>query len=113
LISRGVAQLFSQILIAVAYRYASAEKVGPFIYSVIVFSALIDWIVWSNPPTLFAYLGMALVICGGLIAVRARPAPSTTVSGHQSEGSQRGGGLKTLRRDRHRHDLVGACCWCR
>jgi drug/metabolite transporter (DMT)-like permease len=86
LISLGVAQLFSQLLIVVAYRYASAEKVGPFIYSVIVFSALIDWIVWSNPPTLFAYLGMALVICGGLIAVRAKPAASTTVSERQSEG---------------------------
>ena len=75
----GFAQLFSQILIVVAYRYASAEKVGPFIYSVIVFSALIDWIVWDHPPTLFAYLGMALVIGGGLVAIRARrPGPATT-----------------------------------
>jgi drug/metabolite transporter (DMT)-like permease len=71
LIGLGFAQLFSQILIVVAYRYASAEKVGPFIYSVIVFSALIDWLVWDHPPTLFAYLGMALVIGGGLVAVRA------------------------------------------
>ena len=69
-----------------AYRYASAEKVGPFIYSVIVFTALIDWIVWNHPPTLFAYLGMALVIGGGLIAVRAKPAASTKVFERQSEG---------------------------
>jgi drug/metabolite transporter (DMT)-like permease len=75
LIALGLAQLFSQILIVVAYRYASAEKVGPFIYSVIVFTALIDWIVWDHRPTLFSYLGMALVIGGGLVAVRARRAP--------------------------------------
>jgi drug/metabolite transporter (DMT)-like permease len=75
----GFAQLLSQILIVVAYRYASAEKVGPFIYSVIVFSALIDWIVWDHPPTLFTYLGMALVIGGGLVAIRARtPGTATT-----------------------------------
>jgi drug/metabolite transporter (DMT)-like permease len=74
LISLGLAQLFSQILIVVAYRYASAEKVGPFIYSVIVFSALIDWLVWNNPPTMLAYLGMALVIGGGFVAIRAKPA---------------------------------------
>ena len=72
LIALGFAQLFSQALIIVAYRYASAEKVGPFIYSVIVFTALIDWIVWGHSPTVFAYLGMAFVIGGGLVAVRAR-----------------------------------------
>ena len=73
LIGLGFAQLFSQILIVLAYRYAPAEKVGPFIYSVIVFTALIDWIVWGHRPTLFMYLGMALVIGGGLVAVRAKP----------------------------------------
>jgi drug/metabolite transporter (DMT)-like permease len=46
LIGLGFAQRFSQVLIVLAYRYASAEKVGPFIYSVIVFTALIDWIGW-------------------------------------------------------------------
>jgi len=74
LIGLGSALLFSQILIVVAYRYASAEKVGPFIYTVIVFTALIDWLVWDHRPTLLTYLGMALVIGGGLIAVRAKPA---------------------------------------
>jgi drug/metabolite transporter (DMT)-like permease len=73
LVALGFAQLFSQILIVAAYRYASAEKVGPFIYSVIVFTALIDWIIWGHSPTLFAYLGMGLVIGGGLIAIRAKP----------------------------------------
>jgi drug/metabolite transporter (DMT)-like permease len=72
LLGLGFAQLLSQILIVIAYRYAPAEKVGPFIYSVIVFTAVIDWIVWEHRPTLFMYLGMALVIGGGLIAVRAK-----------------------------------------
>lgn len=72
LVGLGVAQMLSQVLIVVAYRYASAERVGPFIYSVIVFTAVIDWIVWHNPPTLFTYVGMALVIGGGLVAVRAK-----------------------------------------
>lgn len=74
----GFAQLFSQALIVLAYRYAPAEKVGPFIYTVIVFTAVIDWIVWDHSPTLFTYLGMVLVIGGGLIAVRARTAPPVT-----------------------------------
>jgi drug/metabolite transporter (DMT)-like permease len=72
LIALGLAQFFSQILLVVAYRYASAEKVGPFIYCVIVFTALIDWLVWDHRPTLVMCIGMALVISGGLIAVSAR-----------------------------------------
>jgi drug/metabolite transporter (DMT)-like permease len=75
LIALGAALMGSQILIVVAYRYASAEKVGPFIYSVIVFTALIDWVVWHHTPTPVTYAGMALVIGGGLLAVRARPRP--------------------------------------
>ena len=72
LVGLGVAQMLSQALIVVAYRFASAEKVGPFIYSVIVFTALIDWIVWDHAPTPVTYVGMALVIGGGLVAMRAR-----------------------------------------
>lgn len=68
----ALAQLASQVLIAVAYRFASAEKVGPFIYSVIVFTAIIDWVVWHHAPGPLVLLGMALVIGGGLVAVRAR-----------------------------------------
>jgi drug/metabolite transporter (DMT)-like permease len=82
LIGLGFAQLFSQTLIVLAYRYASAEKLGPFIYSVIVFTAVIDWLVWNHPPTLLTYGGMALVIGGGLIAIRAkREAPQAVTVG--------------------------------
>lgn len=86
LVALGVAQVLSQILIVVAYRYAPAEKLGAFIYSVIVFTAIIDWIVWHHRPTLFTYLGMALVIGGGLIAVRAR----STVSQPGSDPARAG-----------------------
>lgn len=74
----GLAQLMSQALIVWAYRYASAEKVGPFIYSVIVFTALIDWLVWHHRPTLLMYLGMVLVIGGGIVAVRAKKTAAQT-----------------------------------
>jgi drug/metabolite transporter (DMT)-like permease len=80
LISLGVVQGLSQVLVAGAYLYAPAEKVGPFIYSVIVFTALIDWIVWDHVPTLFVYVGMALVIGGGVIAIRAKRAQEPSLS---------------------------------
>lgn len=86
LIALGFAQFFSQALIVVAYRYASAEKVGPFIYTVIVFTAVIDWIVWDHRPTVATYLGMALVIGGGVLAMRAKAKqPRSTSAAPTSE----------------------------
>ncbi|HET6732837.1 DMT family transporter [Mycobacterium sp.] len=73
LIGVGFAQLFSQVFIVLAYRYASSVKLGPFVYTTIAFTALIDWAVWDHPPTLFVFLGMALVIGGGLVAIRGKP----------------------------------------
>ena len=73
LIGIALTLLVGQVFIVFAYRYASAVKVGPFIYTVIVFTALIDWVLWDRAPTLFVILGMALVIGGGLIAIRKKP----------------------------------------
>ena len=72
LIGIGLTLLVGQVLIVLAYRYASAVKVGPFIYTVIVFTALIDWALWGRAPTLLVVLGMTLVIGGGLIAIRKK-----------------------------------------
>jgi drug/metabolite transporter (DMT)-like permease len=72
LLGIGFAQLLAQVLIVLAYRYASSVKLGPFIYTTIVFTALIDWVVWHHPPTLFVVVGMVLVIGGGLVAIRGK-----------------------------------------
>jgi drug/metabolite transporter (DMT)-like permease len=79
LIGIALTLLVGQVLIVCAYRYASAVKVGPFIYTVIVFTALIDWVLWDRAPTLFVVVGMALVIGGGLIAIRKKPDASLIV----------------------------------
>jgi drug/metabolite transporter (DMT)-like permease len=72
LLGIGFAQLFAQVFIVVAYRYASSVKLGPFIYTTIVFTALIDWVIWNHPPTLYVVAGMVLVIGGGLVAIRGK-----------------------------------------
>jgi drug/metabolite transporter (DMT)-like permease len=74
LVGIALTLLIGQALIVLAYRYASAVKVGPFIYTVIVFTALIDWFLWNRAPTLVVVLGMALVIGGGVIAIRKQSA---------------------------------------
>ena len=76
LVGIALTLLVSQALIVLAYRYASAVKVGPFVYTVIVFTALIDWFLWNRAPTLLVVFGMALVIGGGIIAIRKKPEPA-------------------------------------
>jgi drug/metabolite transporter (DMT)-like permease len=76
LVGIAVTLLLGQALIVVAYRYASAVKVGPLIYTVIVFTALIDWFLWDHAPTLLVVFGMALVIGGGVIAIRRKSEPA-------------------------------------
>ena len=43
---------------------------------VTVLTPISDWIVWGQVPSATTYLGMILVIGGGLVAVRARRAPT-------------------------------------
>jgi drug/metabolite transporter (DMT)-like permease len=73
LLGVGVAQFLSQIFIVFGYRYASAVRLSPIVYSVIVFSAVIDWVAMGHPPTPLIIAGMSLVIGGGLLAILMRP----------------------------------------
>ncbi len=75
-----VAQVVSQVFIIMGYRYASAVRLAPIVYSVIVFSAVIDWVVWGHPPGLVVVIGMVLVIGGGLLAILMRPKRRALVS---------------------------------
>lgn len=77
LVAIALTLMAGQVLIILAYRYASAVKVGPFVYTVIVFTALIDWFLWNHAPTFLVVFGMAMVIGGGLIAIRKKREPST------------------------------------
>ncbi len=69
MIAIGLCLLGSQIFIILAYQKASAVKLGPLVYSVIVFTALINWLIWDRPPSWLALAGMACVIAGGIVAV--------------------------------------------
>lgn len=68
----------SQLLIILAYRYASAGRIAPFNYSVVVFSGAIGWLVWKNKPDLLSFAGVVLVALGGIL--------STKYGGRESRG---------------------------
>ena len=78
----GVTMALSQLLIIFAYKQASAERIAPFNYTVVIFSGLIGWIVWNNRPGVLALAGVLLVTAGGVL--------STMFGGQNSRGGHLG-----------------------
>jgi drug/metabolite transporter (DMT)-like permease len=65
----GIFMAFAQLFIIIAYQRATAERLAPLNYSVVVFSGLIGWLVWGNVPGLLALIGIGLVCAGGIISI--------------------------------------------
>jgi drug/metabolite transporter (DMT)-like permease len=78
----GVTMALSQWLIIFAYKQASAERIAPFNYTVVIFSGLIGWLVWHDRPGVLALAGVLLVTAGGVL--------STMFGGHSSRGGHLG-----------------------
>jgi drug/metabolite transporter (DMT)-like permease len=70
LIAVGVLYALTQWFIILAYRYASAVELSPFNYSVVVFSGILDWVIFNNVPTSAAVLGTMLIAGGGILSIR-------------------------------------------
>ena len=58
-------------LVIVAYRNAAAAVIAPQEYMALVWGAIIGWIIWSEVPSGWTWLGAAIVAgAGGFIALR-------------------------------------------
>lgn len=68
LVGSGVFMAIFQLLLIFAVKYASTTTISPFIYLSVVFSGVIDWIVWDQIPTLLTALGALVVIASALIS---------------------------------------------
>lgn len=52
-------------MLTVAHRYAPASFLAPFIYFQLVFMTASSWIVFSQPPTVWIFVGAPIVIASG------------------------------------------------
>jgi drug/metabolite transporter (DMT)-like permease len=76
----GVLATLAQLLLTRAYACAPAARVGPFIYTAVVFAGLLDWLLWGRLPDRWFALG-ALLVCGAgilTLRLRTRAAPAGT-----------------------------------
>jgi drug/metabolite transporter (DMT)-like permease len=62
----GVAALVGHQFVTVAHRFAPASVLAPFGYFQIIFMTTSSWLIFSQPPTVWIFLGAPIVITSGL-----------------------------------------------
>ena len=77
LIATGALATVGQLTLTRAYLYAPATQVGPFIYTGVVFAAMLDWVFWNRLPDALFVPGALLIAAAGAYMLRrsARQAP--------------------------------------
>jgi drug/metabolite transporter (DMT)-like permease len=63
--------LFSSYLylLQYAYKFADPVKLSPINYSVVVFTGILDWLIYDHIPGVVSAIGMVLVTFGGILAI--------------------------------------------
>lgn len=72
----GLCAILGQLLLTRAYSLAPAVRVGPFMYSAVVFAALLDWLLFRKVPDALTWAGATCVVAAGVLALRLRMAPA-------------------------------------
>ena len=65
ILSIGLGGLVGHTLLTIAYRFADASILSPFIYPQVIFMALTSWLIFAQPPGLSIYLGTPIVVASG------------------------------------------------
>jgi drug/metabolite transporter (DMT)-like permease len=74
LVAMGVLATLGQLSLTRAYAQAPAAQVGPFIYTSVVFAALLDWLLLGSAPDALSVAGAVLVTAAGALALRLQRA---------------------------------------
>ncbi|CAA0109847.1 Riboflavin transporter [Zhongshania aliphaticivorans] len=76
LLYMGVASYLCFVMYTLAYRYVSASALAPISYFGVVFSGLLDWLIWEHIPDTLTFIGIACVVMGGVLVLRHKEAPA-------------------------------------
>ncbi len=71
----GVFATLGQILLTSGYLLAPAARIGPYMYSTVLFATLIGWALWHEVPDLLSTAGAGLVCVSGILAMARAKAP--------------------------------------
>lgn len=71
----GAFATVGQVFLTRAYAAAAAGQVGPFLYTTVVFSGLVDWSIWGVLPDGLFLAGATLVVAAATRTLRRRERP--------------------------------------
>ena len=66
----GLSATTWQLLMTKAYSYAPASQIGGFVYTGVIFAALLDWLRLGHTPSSRFFLGATLVMAAGALMFR-------------------------------------------
>lgn len=68
----GIAALstLGQTCMTRAFHHASPTALGPFNYSSVIYAGILDWILYGAKPDLFSFLGILLIVFGGIWSIK-------------------------------------------
>lgn len=79
LIAIGLLFGSAQIAYTKSLAYAEPTLLAPFVYTFVVVSGCLEWLVWDRVPSLLSAFGMLLIILGGVLTIlwgKGAPAPA-------------------------------------
>lgn len=74
----GVTATLAQLALTRAHHGSNIIIVGALSYSTVLFAGLMDWFLWNERLPFSAWLGMGLIIVGGLLSIRGITTRSAT-----------------------------------
>ena len=66
LLSIGLGGLVGHTFLTIAYRFADASILSPFIYPQVIFMSVTSWLIFAQPPGVSIYIGTPIVIGSGI-----------------------------------------------
>lgn len=69
ILALGIVSIFNQSFRGLAYQHGKASTLAPFLYFSLIFSALLDWLIFGRLPNAFSIIGAVLVMLGGIIQI--------------------------------------------
>jgi drug/metabolite transporter (DMT)-like permease len=80
LLAMGALATAGQLCLTRAYSCAAAARVGPFLYSGVVFAGVLDFVFWRTLPDRMFVAGALLVSAAAILALQLRTSPAPLAS---------------------------------
>ncbi len=70
LIATGIVAAIAHLLIIKAFERASASTIAPFTYTEIIMGAVLGYLVFSDMPDIWLFIGLAIVVASGVALIK-------------------------------------------